>query len=133
MIVGKIKRTKQDIYWAYIDYKKTFDSVPHSWLKEILEIYKITPAIVSTLNTMMKEWQTNINFQNSKIEEIKRKKGIFQGDSLSDLWFCLTLNPLSTILNSMKSGFRPENSSEKIEHLIHMWTTLNLRQQQRKN
>lgn len=35
---------------------EAFDSMPHSWLKEMLQIYKITTEIILALNTMMKEW-----------------------------------------------------------------------------
>lgn len=32
----------------------------------------------------------------NKRNEIKKQRGIFQGDSLSDLWFCMRINSLSS-------------------------------------
>lgn len=52
---------------------------------------------------------------------INIRKGIFQGDSLSPLWFCLALNPLSHLLNQCKSGYRPDlKDSINISHLLFM-------------
>ncbi|XP_052755669.1 uncharacterized protein LOC113521769 [Galleria mellonella] len=42
---------------------------------------------------------------------IKIQRGIFQGDALSPLWFCLALNPLSNMLNSSSVGY-PLNYKE---------------------
>ena len=40
----------------------------------------------------------------TRIMQIRR--GIFQGDSLSPLLFCMALNPLSTELNRTGCGYR---------------------------
>ena len=34
------------------------------------------------------------------------RRGIFQGDSLSPLWFGMAINPLSDILKSCNPGFK---------------------------
>lgn len=103
-----IKR-RQNLYMSYIDYRKAYDSVPHSWLIHVMQIYKIDEKLTSFLNTIMKHWRTSIhlrtNTTNIHTEEIPIKRGIFQGDSLSGLWFCLALNPLSKALNERKDGF----------------------------
>ena len=44
--------------------------------------------------------------------------GIFQGDSLFPLRFCLALAPLSTLLNSTKHGY--EVKKRKINNLFYM-------------
>ena len=49
---------------------------------------------------------------------IKTKSGIYQGDSLSPLVFCLALAPLSFLLN--KSGYGYNTSHGKISHLFYM-------------
>ena len=115
---------KKNLHISYIDYKKAFDSVPHSWLVKILKIYKIHPSIVKFLQNAMAEWRTTLHLSvgNNKImtEEIYIENGIFQGDSLSPLWFCLALNPLSHLLNSMSSCGYKLNNDTAITHLMYM-------------
>ena len=93
----------------YIDYRKYYDSVPHSWLLTVIEIYKRHPKIVTFLQASMENWSTKlkVNTPNKTIitNSIKIQRGIFQGDALSPLWFCLALNPLSTLLNQENKGY----------------------------
>jgi hypothetical protein len=53
-------------------------------------------------------WRTtlNLSINNTKLksEPIQIKRGIYQGDSLSPLWFCLAINPLTNLLNSTGYG-----------------------------
>ncbi|XP_041982517.1 uncharacterized protein LOC121735681 [Aricia agestis] len=110
----------------YIDYKKAFDSVPHSWLIYILKHYKINPVIINCLEIIMPNWHTKLKiFDSTKAIEtdfIYIKRGIFQGDSLSPLWFCLALNPLSFILNQNDYGFKIKYDSHhtSLSHLLYM-------------
>jgi hypothetical protein len=75
----------------------------------------------------MNNWRTkmNLTINGTRIvsETVKINRGIFQGDSLSPLWFCLALNPLSNILNNSKSGFKIKdgnNVCHVITHLLYM-------------
>lgn len=47
------RRKKRNISIAWIDYKKAFDSVPHSWLLRVLDIYKINQAVKMCLHQLM--------------------------------------------------------------------------------
>ena len=38
-------------------------------------------------------------------DPIRIQRRIYEGDSLSPLWFCLALNPLSYLLNRTNCGF----------------------------
>jgi hypothetical protein len=66
-------------------------------------------------------WRTtlNLSINNTKLksEPIQIKRGIYQGDSLSPLWFCLAINPLTNLLNSTGYGFniRLNNTSFGID------------------
>jgi len=53
-----VQKDNQNLYIVYIDYCKAFDSVPHSWFICILEIYKIDPLIINSLQQLMKKWTT---------------------------------------------------------------------------
>jgi hypothetical protein len=46
-------KNNRNIYTAFIDYKKFYDSVPHSWLIKILKIYKINLDLINFLSHVM--------------------------------------------------------------------------------
>lgn len=107
---------------CYIDYSKAFDSVPHDWLLKVLEIYKIHPKIQCLLRYLMEGWSTGLTCGGRALGHVSISRGIFQGDSLSPLWFCLALNPLSHLLNSTMYGYRLDiqDKETKINHLLFM-------------
>ena len=53
-------------------------------------------------------------------EEIKIQCGIFQGDSLSSLLFCICLIPLTEQLNRLNTGYVEHITKTKISHLLYM-------------
>ena len=87
---------------AWIDYQKAFDSVPHTWILETLAMSKVAPVIRRYIEHVMTKWQTILQIQTKegtiKTNPISIKRGIFQGDSLSPLLFCLALTPLTDML-----------------------------------
>ncbi|KAI5707887.1 hypothetical protein M8J77_011815 [Diaphorina citri] len=68
----------------------------------------------------------NTNTRTRSNEEIRTEKlylknGIYQGDSLSSLWFCLAMNPISYQLNSHQYGYKLNKSDDsRITHLFYM-------------
>lgn len=127
VIIEQAVNRQRNIYTAFIDYKKAFDSVPHSWLLHVLKLYKVDKAIITLLQHLMASWKTTLQLNQDKLNvrsiPIHIKRGIFQGDSLSPLWFCLALNPLSALLNSTQYGFQIKHQlSAKftISHLLYM-------------
>ena len=113
---------------AWIDYKKAYDSVSHSWIREVLKIYKINDTVRNFLVGCMGKWKVNLTLNYEKgiitIPEVEIKRGIFQGDSLSPLLFVLALNPLSALINNLDNGYRinsrREKQSKEITHLFYM-------------
>lgn len=127
IIMNQASNKQRNIHTVFVDYKKAYDSVPHDWLIKVLRLYKINDIIISFLETVMKSWCTKIyaTSTTSKIttDRIPIKRGIFQGDTLSPIWFCLSVNPLSTLLNDMKMGFEIKTSNQegfRISHLLYM-------------
>ena len=122
MILENCARSKRNLSSAWIDYKKAFDSVPHSWIIKCLEMFKINPTVVNFISASMKKWKTTLHLNHNngslKSRRININSGIFQGDSLSPLLFCLALAPLSTLLSNTKQGY--EINKRKINHLFYM-------------
>ncbi|KAJ0170136.1 hypothetical protein K1T71_014064 [Dendrolimus kikuchii] len=91
----------------------------------VLELYKIDVTLRTFLGACMGQWVTRLCMPGGgslPISDglIKVERGIFQGDSLSPLWFCLALNPLSYLLEDSKLGFHLRRGSEAISHLLYM-------------
>ena len=53
-------------------------------------------------------------------QPIQVRRGIFQGDSLSPLLFCIALIPLTNELNRADCGYRVHGTERKISHLLYM-------------
>ena len=51
-------------------------------------------------------------------EDIKIKYGIFQGDSLLPLLFCICLIPVTEQLNRLNTGYKGHITKTKISHLL---------------
>lgn len=72
-VLKHVQKGKKDLFVAYVDYKKAFDSIPHSWLLHILEIYKINPHIINFLKNIMPTWRTVIKLQTKNRKHYDRR------------------------------------------------------------
>jgi hypothetical protein len=82
LIANKSKRRKKNLAVAWIDYKKAYDSVPHSWIFKILQIYKIHQSICALVQQSMQHWTTVLTCGSESLAKISIQCGIFQGDAL---------------------------------------------------
>ena len=98
VVIGEVKSKKK-----IIDYKKSYDVVPHSWIKECLELFGVPKNIETLLVNSMEKWRVTLCAGNSELD-VDIKRGIFQGDSLSSLAFVLALISLSLILTKTKGA-----------------------------
>ena len=105
---------------AWIDYKKAYDSVPHSWIIESLELIGVADNVKALLEKSMSLWRTTLTSNGKMLGEVEFKRGIFQGDSLSPLLFVIALIPLTDILRNTQAGYKISKSEEKINHLLFM-------------
>ena len=94
--------------------------VPHSWIKEVAEMFGVADNIKKLLFNSMDKWKTILTSNNEVLGEVDIKRGIFQGDTLSPLLFIIALIPLSMVLREMKCGYQFKKGSRKINHLLFM-------------
>ena len=59
-ILENCMKRKKNLSTAWIDYKKAFDSVPHSWIIKCLQMYKIHPVLITFIEESMSQWKTNM-------------------------------------------------------------------------
>ena len=93
--------------------------VPHSWIKECLDMFGVAENIKTLLVNSMEKRRVMLCAGDSE-SEVDIKWGIFQGDSLSPLVFVLALISLSLILRKAKAGYEFSGSKVKINHLLFM-------------
>ena len=71
------------------------------------------------IRNSMRSWNTELEYLGEKIAEVKIKRGIFQGDSLSPLLFVTALIPLSILLREAIQGYK-FRQGRKVNHLLYM-------------
>ena len=122
MITEECHTKKRNLSMAWIDYRKAFDSVPHSWILKAMELYGLSPQVIKFMKYSMNTWKTTLHLpqKNGSAESLEMpiRRGIFQGDSFSPLLFCIALIPLSRILDNIEGGFKM--ASTTISHLFYM-------------
>jgi hypothetical protein len=122
MILESCHDKKRNLSTAWIDYRKAFDSVPHSWILKTMRLYNISPTIIEFVQHAMTKWKTELVLHHSngvsKSRKINIRRGIFQGDSLSPLLFCMALAPLSELLRNTSYGYKVNNMT--YTHLLYM-------------
>ena len=105
---------------AWINYRKADNMVPHSWIQKCMEMFAVPVNVRSFVNTSMKQWNTKLTSSNQRLGNVKIRRGIFQGDSLSPLLFVLVMIPLTLVLRQTKASYELKKGGKKINHLLFM-------------
>ena len=119
-ILKDCKRRHTNLAMAWIDYRKAYDMVPHSWIGECLEMFGIAVNVRQFLLSSMKKWKTELTSCGQQLGVVNINRGIFQGDSLSPLLFVLCMVPLSLVLRRSKAGYKWGGREFQINHLLFM-------------
>ena len=81
IVLEQAHKDNLNLYIAYIDYRKAFESAPHSSLIHVLQIYKIDPQIINSLQQLMKKWTATlqVKVKNHRIMSypIRIQRGIY--------------------------------------------------------
>ena len=120
MILRDAKRGGKNLAMAWIDYKKAYDMVPHSWLLEVVEMLGVAGNIGVLLRNSMANWKSELMGGGDVLGTVDIKRGIFQGDSLSPLLFVMVMIPLSMLLKAENKGYKLRHSDRRINHLLFM-------------
>ena len=104
------RRRNKNLSIAWIDYRKAFDRVPHRWVEKSIELVGLNSKIVRFCKLSMEKWNTRFILKTKRevmeSQAIQIQRGIFQGDSLSPLLFCIALIPLTNELNRADFGYQ---------------------------
>ena len=105
---------------GWIDYRKAFDMVPHSWILECLQMFKVAGNVSYLVRNSMNLWKVELSSGKETLAQVNIRRGIFQGDSFSPLLFVIALIPLTLILRKCKNGYNFSRTKDKINHLLYM-------------
>ena len=119
-ILDESKTRRKNLAMAWIDYKKGYDMVPHSWIINSLKMYKISDEVMNFIDKTMKTWRVELTAGGRKLAEAKIQRGIFKGDALSPLLFIIAMMPLNSILRKCTAGYKLGRSQEKVNHLMYV-------------
>ena len=120
MIVKNCKKRLTLLAVAWVDYRKAYDMVPHSWIEKCMNMFGVTVNVRSFISESMKHWNTELNAGQSRLGNVKIKRGIFQGDSLSPLLFVMTMIPLTLVLRKTNIFYEVRKKRKRINHLLFM-------------
>ena len=105
---------------AWVDYKKAYDMVPHSWIIAAMGMVGLVDNIIGLIKQSMNKWKTNLYADGKLLGSVPIRRGIFQGDSFSPLLFVIALLPLTHILRKTGMGYQLEKNGAKVSHLFFM-------------
>ncbi|XP_031573642.1 uncharacterized protein LOC116307509 [Actinia tenebrosa] len=78
-VLRSAKRRHKNLEMVWVDYKKAYDFVPHSWIIASLENIKAQPSIVGFMKRAMSQWRTELRLDGESCGHSEIKRGIFQG------------------------------------------------------
>ena len=119
-ILRQARAKQRNLSMAWIDYKKAYDMVPHSWIREMLGMLKVAGNVQRLLSGSMADWKTVLTCNREVLGEVDIKRGIFQGDSLSPYLFIIAMIPLSILLRRENKGYAFGSDGKLVNHLLFM-------------
>ena len=124
MVAQDVGLRSKHLAVAWIDYQKAYDRVPHGWLRKVLKYAKVPRVLQTLLKTLPQLWSTVFTIRSpqgelSQTGTVHYHRGLFQGDSMSPLLYCLCIAPLSHALESECVGYSSKFCAE-ITHTLFM-------------
>ena len=55
-ILSEVRNMKRNLYTVWLDYKKIFNSVSHSWLIRALKLLKVPKHLMTGIKNLTKSW-----------------------------------------------------------------------------
>ena len=117
-ILNESKTRRKNLFMAWIDYKKTYDMLPQSWILHFLKMYKISHKVINFIEQTMKTWK--MHSRRKKHSWNKDPKRHLSRRCNSPLLFIIAMMPLNHILRKCTAGYKLSRSQEKINHLMYM-------------
>ena len=72
-VIKEVMSRNKNLAMAWIDYKKVYDMVPHSWIKECLYLFGVAEYFKSLLVNSIEKWKVMLHSGNSELHEVEIK------------------------------------------------------------
>ena len=99
-------RCRRNLSVAWIDVKKAYHSVDHSWLNGVMALHRFPTWLCKVIAKLYKSWNTKVvvitRIGRQTSERIKFNKGLPQGDALCPRLFTVCLNPVAWKIRAAK-------------------------------
>ena len=66
---------------AWVDYRKAFDMVPHSWMLHCMTIFGVAQNLIELILNSMSQWKTTLSAGRAVLCEVHIKRGRKDADS----------------------------------------------------
>ena len=100
--------------------KEGLRMVPHSWFIATVGMVVLADNIIGLIKQSMNKWKTNLHADGKLLGSVPIRRGIFQGDSFSQLLFLIALLPLTNALRETGMGYQLEKNGAKVSHQFFM-------------
>ena len=118
MIAKYCKQRLTSLGMVWIDYRKAYDTVPHSWILKSMEMLGVSENVSGLISKSMNNRNTELTEGCQSLRNVKIRWGIFQGDGLPPL-FVLAMISLTLLLGKTKMSYQLKKG-DRINHLLFM-------------
>ena len=122
MVLRDARLHNRNLFCFWIDVKKAFDSVSHSWLISMLSLHRLPLKLVKLLVDIIHKWNLTLVIPTEdgeiETENIFLKNGIMQGDSVCPTLYTMIKNPVSWLVRSFQGYVLSTPIKEKVTHTL---------------
>ena len=122
MILKDAHDNKKNLSCAWIDVRKAYDSLSHSWLKRILEVHRIPTKLKVVISSIISQWNTVLIIPTKegiiRTDPIKITNGVLQGDTICPTLYTLSKNPISWHIRRYDGYILSKPVNNKITHSL---------------
>ena len=83
-------------------------------------MFGLADNLVNFIAKSMNDWSTDLYCNNTHLEDVRIKRGIFQGDSFSPILFVMTLIPITLVLRKINMGYKLNKDGPMLNHMFFM-------------
>ena len=114
------KRRSTNLAMAWIDYRKAYGMIPHSWINECPELFREVENTKKFFVNSSNKKNLDMTSNGVPLGTVEIRRCIFQGESLSPFLFVLFMAPLSLILRKLNFHYEFADTLTRLSQLAFM-------------